>query len=168
MPNIQNKLLRNVLSLPIEQSNHNAMKKILLALAALLLVVSCNNSKKQQTEEQTPATEQKEIQQQEAQQPQEDAQIQEEPDVAVADIVGYYDSFNQEGGNEERVSILENGTATWNMIGSLHFSEYTYKIKGNRIYMTLTVDNSEAGYYDYDPEKKTLTSEGGTVYFLQK
>ena len=137
------------------------MKKILLALAAVLLVASCNNSKKQQTEEQTPETEQTEIQQQEAQQPQE------EPDVAVADIVGYYDSFNQEGGNEERISILEDGTATWNMIGSLNFSEYTYKIKGKRIYLTLTIDDSEPSCYVYDPEKKTLTSEGETVYFFQ-
>lgn len=144
------------------------MKKILLALAAVLLVASCNNSKKQQTEEQTPAAQQTEIQQPQAQQPQQEAQIQEEPDVAVADVVGYYDSFNQEGGNEERISLNDDGTATWNMIGSLHFTEFLYKIKGKRIFFTAMDDNSEAGYYDYDPEKKTLTSEGGTVYFLQK
>ena len=143
------------------------MKKTLLALAAVLLVASCNNSKKQQTEEQTPAAQQTEIQQPEAQQPQQEAQIQ-EPDVAVADVVGYYDSFNQEGGNEERISLNDDGTATWNMIGSLHFTEFLYKIKGKRIFFTAMDDNSEAGYYDYDPEKNTLTSEGGTVYFLQK
>lgn len=133
------------------------MKKILLALAAVLLLASCNNSKKQQTE----------IQQPQAQQPQQEAQIQEEPDVAVADIVGFYDSFNQEGYNEERMSFNDDGTATWNMIGSLHFTEFRYKIKGKRIFLISMDDNSETGYFDYDPEKKSLTSEGGTVYIFQ-
>ncbi len=127
------------------------MKKILLALAALLLVASCNNKKTQQTE----------IQQPQAQ------QLQEEPDITVADIVGFYDSFNQEGCNEERMSFNDDGTATWNMIGSLHFTEFRYKIKGKRIFLISMDDNSETGYFDYDPEKKSLTSEGGTVYIFQ-
>ena len=64
------------------------------------------------------------------------------------------------------MSLFDDGSATWNMIGSLHYTEFTYVIRGNGIY----IDNEEATGtpdYTYDPDKKTLTDSEGTVYFLQ-
>ncbi len=129
------------------------MKKLFpsLALAAAVLAgclaVSCkNNPKTVAPEPEAPA-----VQAEEPAAP-----------LTFADVAGIYDDAEQ----ESRVCLGDDGTATWNMIGSLHFTEFTYVIRDNGIYL----DDAEATGtpdYTYDPEKKTLTDGDGTVYFLQ-
>jgi len=81
------------------------------------------------------------------------------------DVAGMYDTED----SESRVSLNDDGTATWNMIGSLHWTDFTYIIRGNGIYLDVkevTADSKPA--YLYDCEKKTLTDpDSGTVYYLQ-
>lgn len=81
-------------------------------------------------------------------------------------VAGIYDSFNEDGGNEDRICLHNDGTATWNVIGSLHFTEFNYIIKGNSICME-DADSSE-DCYTYDPKAQTLKSPQGTIYYLQK
>ena len=85
-----------------------------------------------------------------------------ETTLTYADLAGIYDDEEQ----ESRVCLFDDGSATWNMIGSLNYAEYTYVIRGNGLYF----DNEEATGtpdYTYDPDKKTLTESDGTVYTLQ-
>ena len=126
------------------------MKKIFpsLALAAAVLAgclaVSCKNTQKTVAPDpETPA-------------------VQAETTLTFADLAGIYDDEEQ----ESRVCLFDDGSATWNMIGSLNYAEYTYVIRGTGIYF----DNPEATGtpdYTYDPDKKTLTESDGTVYTLQ-
>ena len=88
-------------------------------------------------------------------------------ELTFANMAGIYDSFNEEGGNESRISLNEDGTATWNMIGSLHFTEYIYTINGNTICLRPKDVNSEDDCYDYDPNTRTLKNEQGAVYYRQ-
>ena len=129
------------------------MKKILpsLALAAAVLAgcltVSCkNNPKTGAPEPEAPAAPAAQV----------------ETTLTYADLAGIYDDEEQ----ESRVCLFDDGSATWNMIGSLNYAEYTYVIRGNGLYF----DNEEATGtpdYTYDPDKKTLTESDGTVYTLQ-
>ena len=55
------------------------------------------------------------------------------------------------------------------MIGSLHWTDFTYIIRGNKIYFDVEeVDKDTEPAYIYDPEKKTLTDTDGTVYLFQQ
>ena len=109
------------------------------------MITSCKNTPKQQdaTVEQAPAE-----------------------SLTYADVAGMYDTED----SESRVCLYEDGTATWNMIGSLNFAEYTYIIRGNNIYFDVEeVDDATEPAYVYDPEKKTL--DGGIeddIYYLQE
>ena len=90
------------------------------------------------------------------------------PELTFANMAGIYDSFNEEGGNESRICLLEDGTATWSMIGSLHFTEYTYTISGNTICLKVKDVESEDECYDYDPNTRMLTNEQGAAYQRQE
>lgn len=90
-----------------------------------------------------------------------------ESQLTYANMAGIYDSFNEEGGNESRIGLNEDGTATWNMIGSLHYTEYTYTINGNTICLKVKDVDSEDECYDYDPDTRTLKNEQGAIYYRQ-
>ena len=36
---------------------------------------------------------------------------------------------------ETRVSLNADGTATWNRVGSLHWTDFKYIVRGNNIYL---------------------------------
>ena len=85
--------------------------------------------------------------------------------LTFADVAGMYDTED----SEMRVSLNDDGTGTWNMIGSLHWTDFTYIIRGNNIYEDVeevTADTQPD--YVYDPVKKTLKDGDGTLYYLQK
>ena len=48
-------------------------------------------------------------------------------ELTFANVAGIYDDEKQ----ESRFCLNEDGTATWGMIGSLNYTEYTYTINGN-------------------------------------
>ncbi len=57
--------------------------------------------------------------------------------------------------------------ATWCMIGSLNYTEYTYIIHGNTICMTPKGVESEDDCYDYDADTRSMKNEQGTIYYRQ-
>ena len=87
--------------------------------------------------------------------------------LTYANMAGIYDSYNEKGNSESRIRLNEDGTATWNMIGSLHLTGYTYTISGNTICMKVKGVDSEEECYDYDPDTRTLQNEQGAVYYRQ-
>ena len=96
-----------------------------------------------------------------------DEPLEEVPELTFDNMAGIYDSFNEEGSNESRIGLMKDGTATWNMIGSLHFTEYTYTISGNTICLKAKGVDSEEDCYEYDPDTRTLKNEQGAVYYRQ-
>ena len=82
-------------------------------------------------------------------------------------MAGIYDSFNEDGGNESRIGLQEDGTATWNMIGSLNYTEFKYTIKGNTICLSPIDVESEEDCYEYDSETRSLKNEQGAIYYRQ-
>lgn len=145
------------------------MKKIYLLLAsmaALTLMGSCNGSSKQTTDAQEITEDSTVMTEQVA-----DTSImqekQAETTLTFADVAGIYDSFDEDGGNESRICLYEDGAASWNMIGSLHYTEYIYTITGNTICLKVEDVDSEEECYDYDPVKKTLSNEQGALYYYQ-
>ena len=88
--------------------------------------------------------------------------------LTFADVAGTYDSYDDEGNSESRFVLNDDGTASWVMIGSLNFSNYTYTIDGNTICLTLNDFETEQECYDYDSEKQTLSNEQGALYLRQK
>ena len=89
------------------------------------------------------------------------------PELTFATMEGIYDSFDEDGNSESRICLNADGTASWGMIGSLHFTEYTYSIEGSTICMTTKDGDSEEDCYDYDPDTRTLKNEQGAVYYRQ-
>lgn len=89
------------------------------------------------------------------------------PQITIADIVGTYESIGEDGNIESRLSIFEDGTASWNMLGSLVISEYTYTIQGNKIFMTnKEFPDEEPSYWEFDPETHFLKdSQGIPTYY---
>lgn len=92
---------------------------------------------------------------------------QETPELTFANMAGIYDSFNDDGSNESRFGLHEDGTATWNMVGSLHLTEYTYTINGNTICLKAKGVDTEEECYEYDANTRTLKNEQGAVYHRQ-
>ena len=129
------------------------MKELFCLIARAVVAVvlaggmftSCKNTPKQETPavEQAPAV-----------------------SLTYADVAGMYDTED----SESRVCLHEDGTATWNMIGSLNYAEYTYIIRGNKIYFDVEeVDDDTEPAYIYDPETKTLDGgEEDDIYYLQE
>lgn len=93
--------------------------------------------------------------------------LEEASELTYANMAGIYDSFNEKGGNESRIGLNKDGTATWNMIGSLHFTEYTYTINGNTICLKVKGVESEEECYEYDSNTRSLKNEQGAVYYRQ-
>ena len=90
--------------------------------------------------------------------PQEEVQ-----ELTFANMAGIYDDEKQ----ESRFCLNEDGTATWVMIGSLNYTEYTYTINGNTISLKPKGVESEDDCYDYDENTRTLKNEQGAVYYRQ-
>ena len=80
---------------------------------------------------------------------------------------GIYDSLDEQMNSESRISLMKDGTATWGMIGSLNYTEYTYTIRGNNICLSPKDTDSEEDCYVYDPDTRTLKNEQGAVYYRQ-
>ena len=83
--------------------------------------------------------------------------------LSFANMAGIYD----DEGQVERICLYEEGRATWGMIGSLNYTEYTYTINGHTICLKSIDDESEDDCYDYDEDTRTLKNEQGAVYYRQ-
>ena len=129
---------------------------MMMVLAVALLMASCNGNGKTSTKE-TPETETTT-----------ESSMEQKPEVELAfeDVAGAYYTYDDEG-NEESVFYLgTDGTASWNMIGSLTISEYNYTLSGNKIILTADYfDEGETAIYLYNAEDGTITNEQGTVYY---
>ena len=96
------------------------------------------------------------------------AESQEETsELTYANMDGIYDSLDENMNSESRICLNADGTATWNMVGSLHYTEYTYTIRGNTICMKPKDWESEEDCYEYDEDTRTLKNEQGAVYYRQ-
>ena len=89
--------------------------------------------------------------------------LEEVQELTFANMAGIYDDEKQ----ESRFCLNEDGTATWCMIGSLNYTEYTYTINGNTICLKPKGVESEDDCYDYDEDTRTLKNEQGTIYYRQ-
>ena len=83
--------------------------------------------------------------------------------LSFANMAGIYD----DEGQVERICLYEEGRATWGMIGSLNYIEYTYTINGHTICLKPKGVESEDDCYDYDEDTRTLKNEQGAVYYRQ-
>lgn len=88
-------------------------------------------------------------------------------ELTYANMDGIYDSFDEDMNSVSRISLNADGTATWCMIGSLHYTEYTYRIEGNSICLKPKDVDSEEDCYEYDSDTRTLKNEQGAVYYRQ-
>lgn len=88
-------------------------------------------------------------------------------DLTYANMNGIYDSLDENMSSVSRISLHADGTASWCMVGSLNYTEYTYRIEGNTICMKAKVVDSEEECYEYDPDTRTLKNEQGAVYYRQ-
>ncbi len=88
-------------------------------------------------------------------------------ELTFANMDGIYDSLDENMNSESRICLNADGTATWGMIGSLHYTEYTYTIKGHTICMKPKDVDSEEDCYEYDEDTRTLENEQGAVYYRQ-
>lgn len=88
-------------------------------------------------------------------------------ELTFSNMAGIYDSLDDKMNSESRFCLKEDGTATWNMIGSLHLTEYTYTIKGNTICLKAKGVDSEEDCYVYDSDTRSLKNEQGAVYYRQ-
>jgi len=94
--------------------------------------------------------------------PQEDSS-----ELTYANMDGIYDSLDENMSSVSRISLNADGTASWCMVGSLNYTEYTYRIEGNTICMKAKGVDSEEECYEYDPDARTLKNEQGAVYYRQ-
>lgn len=92
-----------------------------------------------------------------------DEPLEEVQELTFANMAGIYDDEKQ----ESRFCLHEDGTATWGMIGSLHYTEYTYTISGHTICLKPKGVESEDDCYEYDEDTRTLKNEQGTVCYRQ-
>ena len=125
------------------------MRKSILMISALMMLMACGG-KKAQTES-TDAT------------VNDSAVILAQEELTFANMAGIYDDEKQ----ESRFCLNEDGTATWGMIGSLNYTEYTYTINGHTICLKPKGVESEDDCYDYDEDTRTLKNEQGAVYYRQ-
>ena len=88
-------------------------------------------------------------------------------ELTYANMDGIYDSLDENMSSVSRISLNTDGTATWCMIGSLNYTEYTYRIEGNTICMKAKGVDSEEDCYEYDSDTRPLKNEQGAVYYRQ-
>ena len=96
--------------------------------------------------------------------PQEEAS---ELELNYTNMNGVYDSLDEDMNSVSRISLNADGTATWCMVGSLNYTEYTYRIEGNTICMKAKGVDSEEECYEYDSDTRTLKNEQGAVFYRQ-
>ncbi|MCR5679387.1 MAG: hypothetical protein K6G08_04130 [Prevotella sp.] len=91
-----------------------------------------------------------------------------QPELSFADLAGIYECVDEDGYTTYRLSLGDDGTATWVVVGSLNYTEFTYTIEGSSICLDSMDGDSEKDCLDYDPVKKTLsTNATGVVYERQ-
>ena len=96
------------------------------------------------------------------------AEPQEETSELTYDnMAGIYDSLDENMNSVSRIGLNSDGTASWCMVGSLNYTEYTYRIEGNTICMKAKGVDSEEECYEYDAGTRTLKNEQGAVYYRQ-
>ena len=125
------------------------MRKSILMIAALVMLMGCGG-KKAQTESADAVIA-------------DSAVILAQEELTFANMAGIYDDEKQ----ESRFCLNEDGTATWGMIGSLNYTEYTYTINGHTICLKPKGVESEDDCYEYDEDTRTLKNEQGAVYYRQ-
>ena len=128
------------------------MRRSVLMIAALMMLIACGGKKAQTESTDTAVIDSTVIL------AQEEIQV-----LTFANMAGIYDDEEQ----ESRFCLNEDGTATWGMIGSLNYTEYTYTINGNTICLKPKGVESEDDCYDYDENTRTLKNEQGAVYYRQ-
>ena len=145
------------------------MRKSILMISAWLMLLSCGG-KKAQTEsadaadnDSTAILALEESNLTEGMRSNLDEQQEETQELTFANMAGIYDDENQ----ESRFCLHEDGSATWGMIGSLNYTEYTYTINGKTICLKPKGVESEDDCYDYDEATRTLKNEQGSVYYRQ-
>ena len=139
------------------------MGKSILMISAVMMLMSCGGKKAQ-----TESTDTTADMDSTAILAQEEMtglvkELYETKELTFANMAGIYDDEKQ----ESRFCLLEDGTATWGMIGSLNYTEYTYTINGNTICLKPKGVESEDDCYDYDENTRTLKNEQGAVYYRQ-
>ena len=125
------------------------MNKYILMISAVIMLLACGGKKAQ-----TDTTDAVDI---------DSTAILAQEELTFANMAGIYDDEKQ----ESRFCLHEDGTATWGMIGSLNYTEYTYTINGHTICLKPKGVESEDDCYDYDEDTRTLKNEQGTVYYRQ-
>ena len=125
------------------------MRKSILMIASVMMLMACGG-KKAQTESADAVIA-------------DSAVILAQEELTFANMAGIYDDEKQ----ESRFCLNEDGTATWGMIGSLNYTEYTYTINGHTICLKPKGVESEDDCYDYDEDTRTLKNEQGAVYYRQ-
>lgn len=87
--------------------------------------------------------------------------------LTYENMEGIYDSLDDQMNSVSRIALNSDGTATWSMVGSLNYTEYTYTINGSTICMKAKDVDSEEDCYEYDENTRTLKNEQGEVYYRQ-
>ena len=125
------------------------MNKNILMISAVIMLLACGGKKAQ-----TDTTDAVDI---------DSTAILAQEELTFANMAGIYDDEK----HESRFCLNEDGTATWCMIGSLNYTEYTYTINGKTICLKPKGVESEDDCYDYDEDTRTLKNEQGAVYYRQ-
>lgn len=141
------------------------MRKLLLIALAGVVFVSCNS--KQQQEKSAEPVDSTAVDSVQVQIQQDEKVEKEVPDMTFEEAAGVYESLDADMNSEARIVLMADGTATWVMIGSLNYSNYTYTIHGNTICMKLKGYETEEECYDYDANTRSLRNEQGAVYYRQ-
>jgi len=128
------------------------MRRSVLMISSLIMLMACGGKKAQTESSEAANNDSTAILAQE-----------ETKELTFANMAGIYDDEKQ----ESRFCLNEDGTATWGMIGSLNYTEYTYTINGNTICLKPKGVESEDDCYDYDENTRTLKNEQGAVYYRQ-
>ena len=143
------------------------MRKSILMIAAVMMFMACGGKKTQTGSADVvdidPDGKEEESNLMEGMRSYLDEPLEEVQELTFANMAGIYDDEKQ----ESCFYLNEDGTATWCMIGSLNYTEYTYTINGNTICLKPKGVESEDDCYDYDEGTRTLKNEQGTIYYRQ-
>lgn len=141
------------------------MNKILFITLAGFIITSCSGKQPQEkVEEKVDSTVVDSV---EVQTPRQEKAKTEVRDMTFEEAAGVYESLDDNMNAVARIVLMADGTATWVMIGSLNYSNYTYTIHGNTICMKIKDIETEEECYDYDEDTRTLKNEQGAVYYRQ-
>lgn len=83
----------------------------------------------------------------------------------LGDFAGKY--VNSPDGDPIMQYIFEkDGTASFNVLGSLSITEYTYVLRGNKVYYQI-VGIDDVDSLEYDSQKKMIVGPGGDIFTLE-